>query len=184
LVVSWIDSRTLRLLFTSALVVVAACVCFTSASFHRHMYSWKDALAVAEKNASADNAPVLICSDIPEADYMRMPVGSAIEASGILPPLSYYKLTVPVTPLPRSLNEEAMRAGSEFLRQEAHQRFLALAFVESYGTLDWLRNQAARTHDVRQLGVFDGVKVLEFVPRAQPHIATAAALIGYRRNQR
>jgi Dolichyl-phosphate-mannose-protein mannosyltransferase len=170
LVVSWIDSRTLRLLFASALVVVAACVCFTSASFHRHMYSWKDALAVAEKNASVDNAPVLICSDIPEADYMRMPVGSAIEESGILPPLSYYKLTVPVTPLPRSLNEEAMRAGSEFLQQQSqrHERFLALAFVESYGTLDWLRNQAAGTYNVRQLGIFDGVKIFEFAPRGGP----------------
>jgi len=167
LVVSWIDSRALRLMFASALVVVAACVCFTSASFHRHMYSWKDALAVAEKNASADNAPVLICSDIPEADYLRMPVGSAIEESGILPPLIYYRLTVPVAPLPRSLNPEAMRAGLEFLQQQSqrHERFLALAFVESYGTLDWLRNQAAATYDVTQLGVFDGVKVQEFVPR-------------------
>ena len=83
------------------------------------MYSWKDALAFVEKNASADNAPVLICSDIPEADHMRMPVGAAIEETGILPPLSYYKLTVPVTPLPRALNEEAIRAGSEFLQQQA-----------------------------------------------------------------
>ena len=167
LVVSWIDSRGLRLLFCIALVVVAACVCFTAASFDHHMYSWKYALAFAEKNASADGAPVLICSDIPEADYMRMPTGRAIEESGILPPLIYYRLTVPVTPLPRSLNPEAMRAGSEFLQQQSqrHERFLALAFVESYGTLDWLRNQAAGTYDVTQLGVFDGVKVLEFVPR-------------------
>ncbi len=133
------------------------------------MYSWKYALAFVEKNASADGAPVLICSDIPEADHMRMPVGSAIEDSGILAPLSYYKLTVPVTPLPRALNEEAMRAGSEFLQQQAqrHQRFLAMAFVESYGTLDWLAKEAAGTDYVHELGVFDGVKVLEFVPRAQ-----------------
>jgi hypothetical protein len=167
LVVSWISSRGLRLMFCIALVVVAACVCFTAASFHHHMYSWKYALAFAEKNAFPDNAPVLICSDIPEADYMRMPVGSAIEESGILPPLIYYRLTVPVTPLPRSLNPEAVRAGSEYLQQQSqrHERFLALAFVESYATLDWLRNQAAGTYDVTQLGVFDGVKVLEFVPR-------------------
>ena len=100
---------------------------------------------------------------------MRMPVGSAIEETGILPPLSYYKVSVPVTPLPRGLNEEAIRAGSEFLRQQAqrHQRFLALAFVQSYDTLNWLVKEAAGTDDVRQLGVFDGVKVLEFVPRAQ-----------------
>lgn len=167
LVVSWIDSRVLRLLFSTALVVVAACVCFTAASFQHHMYSWKYALAFAEKNASADGAPVLICSDIPEADHMRMPVGSAIEDSGILPPLSYYKLSVPVAPLPRGLNGEAIRAGSEFLQQEAQRRFLAMAFVESYGTLDWLAKAAATTHTVRELGAFDGVKVLEFVPRTQ-----------------
>jgi hypothetical protein len=152
------------MLFCSALVVVAASVCFTAPSFHRHMYSWKDALAFTEKNASVDNAPVLICSDIPEADHMRMPVGPAIEETGILPPLSYYKLTVPVTPLPRGLNDEAMRAGSQFLQQASHKRFLALAFVESYATLDWLGRNAAATHYVRELGVFDGVKVLEFSP--------------------
>jgi Dolichyl-phosphate-mannose-protein mannosyltransferase len=167
LVVSWIDSRRLRLLFCATLVVVAACVYFTSPSFHRHMYSWKGALAFAEQNASVDNAPVLICSDLPEADHMRMPDGSAIEKSGILPPLSYYKLSVPVTPMPRTLNQEAVRAGSAFLEQTAqrHERFLALAFVESYGTLDWLRTKAAGRFDVRPLGAFDGVKVLEFLPR-------------------
>ena len=33
------------------------------------------------------------------------------------------------------------------------------------GTLDWLRNEAAGRYDVRELGAFDGVKVMEFVPR-------------------
>ena len=167
LVVSWIDSRVLRLAFATALVAVAACVCFTAPSFHHHMYSWKNALAFVEKNASGDNAAVLICSDLPEADHMRMPVGPAIEETGILPPLSYYKLTVPVAPLPRTLNEEAIRAGSVFLQQQAHRRFLAMAFIESYGTLDWLAKAAGATHTVRELGAFDGVKVLEFVPRTQ-----------------
>jgi hypothetical protein len=167
LVVSWIDSRALRLAFATALVAVAACVCFTAPSFHHHMYSWKNALAFAEKNASGDNAAVLICSDLPEADHMRMPVGPAIEESGVLPPLSYYRLTVPVAPLPRALNEEAIRAGSLFLQQQEQRRFLVMAFIESYGTLDWLTKAAAATHTVRELGAFDGVKVLEFVPRTQ-----------------
>ena len=108
---------------------------------------------------------------------MAMPVGPAIMESGILPPLSYYQLSVPVTPLPRALNDEAMRDGSRFLQQAAqrqkflqqqsqqHGRFLALAFVESYPTLDWLRNQAGGKYNVRELGTFDGVKVLEFAPR-------------------
>ncbi len=167
LVVSWIDSRMLRLLFCITLVVVAACIGFTAPSFQHHMYSWKSALAFVEKNASVDNAPVLICSDIPEADHMRMPEGAAIEETGILPPLSYYKLTVPVAPLPRALNEEAVRAGSVFLQQHAGQRFLAMAFVESYGTLDWLTKAAGATDTVHELGTFDGVKVLEFVPHTQ-----------------
>jgi hypothetical protein len=83
-----------------------------------------------------------------------------------------------VTPLPRSLNEEAMRAGSEFLQQQSqrHERFLALAFVESYGTLDWLRNQAAGTYNVRQLGIFDGVKVFEFAPLAARQVHRASGL--------
>ena len=50
-------------------------------------------------------------------------------------------------------------------RPQHHERFLAMAFVESFGTLDWLRNKAAGRYDVRELGAFDGVKVMEFVPR-------------------
>jgi hypothetical protein len=72
--------------------------------------------------------------------------------------LSYYKLTVTVVPGPRALNDEAVQAGSESLQQasEHHERFLATAFVESFGTLDWLRNKAAGTYDIRGLGAFDG----------------------------
>jgi hypothetical protein len=99
-----------------------------------------------------------------------MPVGPAIEETGIIPPISYYKLTVPVVALPRALNEEATRVGSQFLQQagQRHERFLAAAFTESYATLNWLATQAAETYDVRNLGNFDGVRVLEFVPRTRP----------------
>jgi hypothetical protein len=99
---------------------------------------------------------------------MRMPEGAAIAESGILPQLSYYKLTVSVVPLPRALNDEAIRSGSGFLRQatQRHERFLAMAFVLSFATLDWLRKKAGGSYDVRELGAFDGVKVLEFVPRS------------------
>jgi hypothetical protein len=167
LVASWIDSRALRLLVCTAIVAATAFIHLTTPFLRQHQYSWKYALEFVEKNASADNAPVLMCSDIPEADHMAMPVGPAIMESGILPPLSYYQLSVPVTPLPRALNDEAMRDGSKFLQQQSqqHGRFLALAFVESYPTLDWLRNQAGGNYNVRELGAFDGVKVLEFAPR-------------------
>ncbi len=60
-----------------------------------------------------------------------------------------------------------MRDGTRFMQQavERHQRFLAMAFAQSYGTLDWLAKTAAPTNDVHELGKFDGVRVLEFVPR-------------------
>jgi hypothetical protein len=166
-VISRINSRALRLLFSTALVTVTACIYFSSPLYRHHQYSWKSALAFVEQNGG--HAPVLICSDLPEADHMAMPVGSAIEESGILPPLSYYKLSAPVVVLPRALNGEAVRVGSQFIHQAAehHERFFALAFAASYSTLDWLADHAAATHSVRKLGVFDGVKVLEFIPRTQ-----------------
>jgi hypothetical protein len=62
-----------------------------------------------------------------------------------------------------------MQDGSRFLQQAAqrHQRFLAMAFVQSYDTLDWLAKTASGRFDVHELGQFDGVKVLEFVPRTR-----------------
>ena len=113
--------------------------------------------------------PVLICGDLPESDYLPMPVGSAIKDSAIFAPLSYYPLSVPVVPLPRALNTQAVQAGSRFLQDAAqrHERFLALAFEASYETLDWLASNAQGTHRVREVGIFDRVRVLEFVPRVQ-----------------
>jgi hypothetical protein len=169
LVASWMNSRALRLLVCIAVVAATAYIYLTTPFFRQHQYSWKYALVFVEKNASVDQAPLLMCSDIPESDHMTMPVGAAIEETGILPPLSYYKLTVPVAPLPRALNAEAMRAGSQFLQEAGahHQRFLAAAFAQSYETLDWLTSKAAGTFYVQELGEFDGVKVLEFKPRTQ-----------------
>lgn len=169
-VVSLINSRTLRLLFCTALVAVAAYHSFRSPSSRIHNYTWKFALEAAEKSASADNAPVLICSDLPESNYMPMPVGSAIKDSALFAPLSYYQLGVPVVPMPRALNAEAIQAGSQFLQEAArrHERFLALAFEPSYETLDWLASNAEKTHRAREVGIFDRVKVLEFTPRTPP----------------
>jgi hypothetical protein len=169
LVASWINSRALRLLACTTILAVTAAIHLTTPLLRQHQYSWKYALDLVEKNASVDHAPVLICSDIPEADHMAMPVGPAILESGILPPLSYYPLSVPVTPLPRSLNDVAMRDGSRFLQEaaERHQRFLAMAFAQSYDTLDWLKETGAGKFDVHELGQWDGVKVMEFVPHGR-----------------
>jgi hypothetical protein len=57
--------------------------------------------------------------------------------------------------------------GRSFCRQQSqrHECFLALAFVGSYGTVDSVQNQAAETYNIRELGTFDGVKVLDSAPR-------------------
>ncbi len=167
--VNRIDSRALRLLFCVAVVATAAGSSFTSPSSKLHGDTWKYALELAEKDASADNAPVMICSDFPEADAVPMPVGAAVKDSGLFAPLVYYKLSVPVVGLPRALNDEAIRVASVFLQKAAQrrERFLAVAFRPSYRTLDWIVLSASGTHSVRELGIIDGIKVLEFIPRAQ-----------------
>jgi hypothetical protein len=149
------------------MVAATAYIHLSTPFLRQHQYSWKYALDFIEQNASADDAPVLMCSDIPEADHMVMPTGNAIRDSGILPPLSYYPLTVPVTALPRALNDEAKQDGARFLQQQAarHQRFLATAFAQSFDTLDWLAKEGSDRFDVRLLGQFDGVKVVNFQPR-------------------
>jgi hypothetical protein len=166
-IVGLINSRALRLLFCTVLVAVTSYHSFRSPFSRAHNYTWKYALEVAEKHASADNAPVLICSDLPESDYLPLPVGSAIKDSALFAPLTYYPLSVPVVPLPRALNKAAIQAGAQFLQEAAKRRehFLALAFEPSYETLDWLASNAEGTHQVHEVGIFDRVKVLEFIPR-------------------
>ena len=167
LIVSWIDSRALRCLFCISLVAVMAYQSFSSPTSRRHNYTWKYALDVVEKNASVDGAPVLMCSDLPESNDVPMPVGAAVKDSALFAPLTYYQLSVPVVGLPRALNQEAMQAGSQFLLQagQHHIRFLALAWEASDDTLDWLADAADKTHTVRELGTFDLVRVVEFIPR-------------------
>jgi uncharacterized membrane protein len=161
-----IDSRMLRLLFCMAVVAVIAYHDFNDPIFRIHGYTWKYALDFAENNASVDNAPVLICSDFPEANSLPMPTGSAAKDSRILSQISYYPLSAPVVALPRALNVEAMRIASRSLHEAAqhHERFLALAYVPSYATLEWMKDNASEMR-VRDLGIFDGIKVLEFDPR-------------------
>ena len=167
LVVSRIDSRILRTLICVALVSIACYQYLSSPYGRRHKWSWKYALELAEKNAAFDHAPVLICSDFPSSDYFPMPACERLKDSSFFTPLSYYKLSVPVVGLPRALNEQAIRIGTDFVRQAAlqHERFLAIAWVPSYDTLHWLNYIASETHEVRVLGQPDGVVVLEFTPR-------------------
>jgi hypothetical protein len=52
-----------------------------------HGYSWKYALEFADANAAQDGSPLVICSDLPEADFQSMPTGPASE-SVLFAPLS------------------------------------------------------------------------------------------------
>jgi hypothetical protein len=168
LVLSRFRSRTLRLLFCVACVAATAYQYYSSPYSSQHKGTWKYALEYVEKNASADNAPVVFCSPFVETNPLTRPLEMAKD-SLYFAPLSYYRLNVPVVPLPMALNGEAIQAGSQFLQEAArkHERFLALSERRSYKTLNWLAQNAATTHSVRELGVFDGNKVLEFVPRTQ-----------------
>ena len=168
LVVNALKPKILGPMFYIALVAITALQYFGSPLSRYHGYTWKYALQVAEANASVDGAPVLICSDLPESDHIAMPLDSAKD-SNYFAPLSYNKLTVPVVPLPRSLNDEATRVASYFLQDAiAHRRrFLALAYRPSYPTLDWLAKSVPGDYSVQKLGEFDEVRVMEFAPLAK-----------------
>ncbi len=165
---SRIDSRLLRVLFCVALVTSAAYRKLRSEDSHQHGYTWKYALELAEKSASSDNAPVLICSDFPSSDYFPIPVGAAVKDTSFFTQLSYYKLSVPVVGLPRTLNDQSMQIGSDFVQKagQRRERFLALGYRPSLETLRWLRRIASPTYEAHTLGQPDGILVLEFRPRA------------------
>jgi mannosyltransferase len=166
--ISQINSRAIRMLFCVALVATTVFHNLNSPFAKIHGYTWKYALSIAEKNASADDAPVLICSDFVESDSMTMPSEPDVKDSALFAQLTYYKLSVPVVGLPRALNNEAIRVGLSFLQSAMprHRRFLALGAEHSYRTLQWLANNTSDTYNVRELGESFGIVVLEFTPRA------------------
>lgn len=160
--------RSARTCLCLLLVGLSAWQAMTRPRPGQHMFSWKWATEAAEKNASADHAPVLMCSDYPEADYLPMPDPAEVKDSPLFATLSYYKLTVPVFAMPRALSDEAKSRGAVFADAAArrHQRFLAMAYVASYPTVDWLEQRVSDAYIVHKLGVFDGIEVVEFAPRS------------------
>ena len=168
LIFSRFRSRLMRLLLCISVVAMFCLLELNSPSSKLHdvQAPWKYALEVAERNAQPDNAPVLICSGVTESDFAVMPTGSA-KTSPLFAPLSYYPISVPVVPLPMSLNSEAMRDGSHFLQQAAqkHQRFLAVGYFGSYKTLEWIEQRASTNYTFRKLRAPGGFEILEFLPR-------------------
>lgn len=81
-------------------------------------------------------------------------------------PLSYYKVSAPVVPLPRTLNPEAERQAKQFLLKasQEHTRFLVLAPWPSLRIVDLFAYYSQSTYTYRVLGNFDNIFVVEFVP--------------------
>ncbi len=169
LAISRVNSRWLRALFSAALVLAIAYPYFNSVRSASHEHSWKYALEIAQRESSPDNAPLLICSDLIESDRAALPSGSDVMDSPLFPALSYYKVSVPIVALPRSLNEKTIHIADEFVQNAAahRQKFLALGYTPSYDTLHWIISIASKSHTVRVLGQNEqttGIVVLEFEP--------------------
>ena len=159
---SRLGSRVLRGLFCFAFVALCVSQAYRSPLSRWHEQSWKGALAFADTNAAQDNAPILMCSSLVEADYQPMP--AVASESMLFAPLSYYKVNARVVPLPRTLNAEAQRQVSHFLMGNQGTRFLLLAPLQSKQVVDLVITSTQRTHTYRLLGESDGVFVLEFTP--------------------
>ena len=96
----------------------------------------------------------------------------AVKDNVLFAPLSYYKLSVPVVALPRALSDQAEQIGEEFLQSSRGRRFLVLGYKPSYDTLDWLSERASTDYVVREIGIFEDIKVLEFVPSGAVNVST------------
>ena len=155
----------LRLLVPLALVPYAIFSFWNSPQAHQHGYTWKYALEYAQFIAQPDNAPLVICSDLPQADFEPMPAGPASE-SVLFSPLSYYQVTVSVVPAPRTLNPDARRIATKTLEESFrnNQRFLLLAFRPSYPTMQWFIDHAVGSFTIKLLADFEGIAVVEFQP--------------------
>jgi hypothetical protein len=161
---SLIDSRGFRAFFFFAFVALCTFQAYSSPLSRRHEESWKESLAFADANAATDHAPLLMCSPLVEADFQPMP---AIASESVLySPLSYYKVSAPVVPLPRTLNDEAERQAKQFLLSTTRERtrFLVLAPWPSLRIVDLIAYDSQSTHTYRILGSFDEIFVVEFTP--------------------
>jgi hypothetical protein len=170
-VLSRFRSRYLAVFFCVALVGVTAFRSLNAPLARDHDFSMTYALEAAEKSASADRAPIVLCSGFVESNYSAMPSPETVKDSLLFAPITYYKLSGPVVPLPQLLNKQALQISSQFLQQAAqtHQHFLLVADPWfSHETLDWFAQNAAASHTVHKLGMFQGTEVLEFVPRTDP----------------
>ncbi len=166
--VSCVESKRIRVGFSLALVVLtlSGLPLATLSMDNPHRYSWKYALEVADKSARADNAPLLICSDLPESNFEPMPADVYAATNTAFAPIFYYKVHSRVVPLPRALNEEAVAQINKFLATAApaKQRFLVLGYLASEETFSWITERTKDSYVAHNLGTTDGVTIMEYRP--------------------
>ncbi len=164
LLVSCLNWKFARALFAVALIVsFSNGIHFTL--WESHGYTWKYALEAADARALPDHAPLLICSDFPESNFVPMPADP--KTSFLFAQLSYYKVKSPVMPLPRALNATAESQVKRFLATAipAHQKFFVVAFGASTKTINWITTTTESSYRMVRVGEYDQVSVVEYVPR-------------------
>ena len=163
-VISRFPQPVLRVLYCVAAVAATSYYVLRLPDTKKHFNSWREAVAVIENNAHG--APIMMVSRFVESDFMTMPVDSPKE-SPLFAPLSYYKIREPIIPMPKHFSATTVRVASPFLEKALgkHERFLAAENGPPYPTLQWIVRTASASDNVHDLGVHDGIRVLEFVPK-------------------
>lgn len=166
---SWIDSPTLRRICCVSVVAITALQYFTLPVARRQEMNFKQAHAFVNANVANDKAPVLICSAFIESNFEPIPTDLTTE-NALVSQLSYYPVDAPVTLLPYSLNDEAMRIGRQAVLAAAQrrQRFLAVGSPACYPTLQWLASSSHGEFTAQLMRNFDGVAVVGFQPVTGP----------------
>lgn len=166
LVISLIPPRVWRLLFCATAVASTSYYYAKMPDSHRHYKSWRETVAVIEKNAPIEGALPMICSNFAESNHVPMPLASPIE-DPLFAPLKYYGFNMPFVPLPENLNGETIWVASSYLHEarQNQKSFVAVQEGPPYDTLEWLAKRTADAYDVRDLSVHDGIKVEEFIPK-------------------
>ena len=162
LLIDNLNSKLAKLVFCIMLVSSH----FSGAHFtlwEEHGYTWKYALQAADAKAVPEHATLLVCSDLPESDFVPMPAD--VKMSGLFAPLSYYRVHSPVVPLPRALNTIAMTQVKQFLSMPAPRPFFVIAFAPSKETVEWITGITKDSYRATLLGKYDEVAVVEFIPR-------------------
>jgi hypothetical protein len=165
LAVSRLRGPAAKRLFAGLLTFITIAAVLFSGNPGHHYDSWKQGMQAVEKFTAADHAPVMMCSAFIESDFYPMPAESP-KLHSFFAPLTYYKISSPIVPLPQDFNSETIRVASAFLQKAArdHQRFLVAAEIKSHPTVHWIEQAASETFTVRELGRYGVIEIIEFTP--------------------